>query len=349
MSNWNRFDRFSAILSGEPADRPAVAAWQHFVPDEAEPKALAAATQRYTEQFDWDWVKINPRFTYLPEVWGFAYDYSDYTDVAPRLVKAPITGPDQLDRITPQRVTVTPSLAEQLELVRRLRAAIPDRPLLQTVFSPWSQLLYFVGGGQTAQVDPLARPSVAQGVIQAAGADNVHRALTAITQTVANYITEVVRAGADGVFYAVLGSAAPGQTTAQEFAAFSTPYDLEALEAAQGHHVVLHTCGAHSDPARFAGYPAQAIHWDQHAEGNPGLDLDLNQALVGGVSNDAIRDNDVALVERQAGNALAATAGRPFLLAPACSTPITASAAALTALRTAVETPVPAPAPASAR
>lgn len=83
MSNWSKQDRFRALLSGERADRPIVSGWRHFIDKEQTAEDLAATTISFTKQYDWDWVKINPRATYLAEAWGNQYDFADYQTVFP--------------------------------------------------------------------------------------------------------------------------------------------------------------------------------------------------------------------------------------------------------------------------
>ena len=109
------------------------------------------------------------------------------------------------------------------------------------------------------------------------------------------------------------------------------------LSAASGAHRILHTCGPASNPEWFDDYPADAVHWDQHAAGNPDVNLALRAVPVGGVAHTLFGAQDAATVGVQARAALARTRGRAFLLAPACSVPITVDDASLAALRDAVE------------
>lgn len=70
MSEWSKQDRFNALLSGERADRPIGSGWRHFIDKEQTADDLAETTISFTKKYDWDWVKINPRATYLAEAWG---------------------------------------------------------------------------------------------------------------------------------------------------------------------------------------------------------------------------------------------------------------------------------------
>lgn len=84
MSVWSKQERFQAILSGELADRPIVSGWRHFIDKEQNAEDLASSTISFTDKYNWDWVKINPRATYLAEAWGNEYNFADYRTVFPR-------------------------------------------------------------------------------------------------------------------------------------------------------------------------------------------------------------------------------------------------------------------------
>jgi uroporphyrinogen decarboxylase len=104
-----------------------------------------------------------------------------------------------------------------------------------------------------------------------------------------------------------------------------------------GAHRILHTCGPTSNAQWFDDYPTDAVHWDQHAAGNPDVDLGLRPVPVGGVAHTLFGAHDSSAVGGQARAALALARGRPFILAPACSVPTTADDASTAALRAAVE------------
>lgn len=56
-------ERVEAALKGEPVDRVPVSAWRHFVPEEISAERLAAVSLAHFREFDWDWLKLNPRAT----------------------------------------------------------------------------------------------------------------------------------------------------------------------------------------------------------------------------------------------------------------------------------------------
>ncbi|RSK54634.1 uroporphyrinogen decarboxylase family protein [Bacillus canaveralius] len=337
MGEWNKKQRFAALLSGERADRPIVSGWRHILDKEQNAKDLAEATVAFTKQFDWDWVKINPRATYYAESWGNTYDFQDYRSVFPKQTRAVIQKASDVWDIHEKKAIESTPLKEQLEAVKQIRQGLPDTPLVQTIFSPLTVLLFLAG--QSAYVNDTVYGSENPVTIAALLSEQrtgVHRALHAIAMTLADYVIELNRAGADGIFYAVTGTANPDMFEAAAFNEFSRPYDLIVLEAAQQGKRILHTCGAHAQPERFSDYPIDGISWDTKAAGNPDLDAALNATKIGGVDHALFAANDIGRIHAQAEEALSIMANQPFILAPNCSIPVNVTDEALIQLRQSV-------------
>ena len=338
-------ERVEAALKGEATDRVPVSAWRHFVPDEISVEQLAAASLRHFHEFDWDWLKLNPRATYYAEAWGNRYDFGDYQSVFPRLLGGPLGSPADLDGIAP----VSPTggvFGEHLDLVRRVKAGIGEAHFVQTVFSPLSVLAFLLAhperhdaeGLLQAQYDGL-RHAIAE------NPQGVHHALAVITDVLAAYAAAAVDAGASGIFFAIVKLARQGVLSESEYARFGRPYDLRVLQAVQGAPFnLLHVCGPRVYFDSVLDYPVHAINWATLNQDNPtvGSAQCLTQrALIGGVDELSTLQTgtpDEVIAEAQA--AIRATGGRRFLLAPGCGTRMDVPAANLHALRRAVELPL---------
>ncbi len=337
----DRRSEFRELLAGRSRSRFLTAAWQHFVGEEYDPLRFATATVEFTRAWDWDWVKINPRAVYYSEAWGSRYDPDDYAGVVPRLVAPAIQTVADLTRIRPLDPAENPVFAEHLLSARLIREQLPDRALVQTVFSPLSVLLQLAGlplypgdvvNGSTTPFthDDLLRSDP----------DGVHAALAAISQTLADYVAALLApldqggAGLDGIFFAVTGTASAGHFTADQFDAYSRQYDRRVLDATGDGVVVFHTCRADSHPEWFADYPIDALHWDQFLPGNPAVATDFGVTPVGGVSYDLFGvGGDRAEVARQLDETLAHGPVRQFLLSPSCTIPTPADPDSLRRLR----------------
>lgn len=330
MSVWSKQDRFQAILSGELADRPIISGWRHFIDKEQNAEDLAESTIAFTKTYDWDWVKINPRATYLAEAWGNQYDFADYETVFPRQLTTAVPAASNLWDLEVKKASQTASLLEHLDAVRKIRQGLPDTPLIQTVFSPLTVLLFIVGRSAyvTKTVFGIEQPVTLESLFTEHRAA-AHHALHAIALTLADYVQELKQAGADGLFYAVTGTAHPGLFDAAKFDELSKPYDSIVLEAAGYGKNILHTCGAHAQPEKFNDYRIDGISWDTEAEGNPGLDANLKATKVGGVDHGLFAGKDVEQIEQQAKAALDKMKNQPFILSPNCAIPLSVTDEAL--------------------
>ena len=156
MPELSKRERVDAALKGEAVDRVPVSAWRHFLADEYAAEPLARVTLKHYHNYDWDWIKINPRATYYAEAWGNRYDFSDYDSVVPRLLDGPLHSPADLEKIT----TINPTagvFAEQLDLVRLVKAGIGDAHFLQTVFSPLSVLSFLISRPRFHKIEEFSR------------------------------------------------------------------------------------------------------------------------------------------------------------------------------------------------
>lgn len=335
-------ERVEAALAGAPVDRVPVAAWRHFVPEERAPETLAAAHLRFFQEFDWDWLKVNPRATYYAEAWGNRYDFDDYAGVFPRLVGGPLISPSDLDAVRPVSPTAG-VFGEHLELLRLIGRGIGGAHYVQTIFSPLSVLAFLAARPEahTREQASKAQPAAVRRLIEE-NPRGVHAALAAIAETLAGYAARCVDAGASGIFFAIVRLARRGVLTRDEHAIFGRPYDLRVLEAVRGAPFnLLHVCGPEAYLDQVADYPVHAINWAAIGQGNPGLAearAQLDLALVGGIDEAGVLQTGAPEeVVAAARAAIRASGGRRFLLAPGCGAALDVPAASLRALRQSVE------------
>lgn len=338
MTQVSKRERVEAALKGEVVDRVPVSAWRHFIPEERQVHTLAQVSLKHFTEFDWDWLKVNPRATYYAEAWGNRYDYEQYDSVLPRLIEGPLHRPADLAKIS----EVNPTggvFAEQIELVRQVKAGIGDAHFLQTLFSPLSVLAFLVARPKhhtvaeavQAQYDGLRH------YIQE-NPQGVHQALQVITNTLAHYATALIDAGASGLFYAIVKLARQGVLSEAEYAEFGRPYDLQVLQAVQGAPFnLLHVCGVSVYFDALSDYPVHAINWAAIGQNNPTIgeaSQRYDRALVGGVDEfGALQTGTPVDVINEAVGAIQATKGRHLLLTPGCGTSMNVPSVNLHALR----------------
>ena len=331
----NKAERVEAAL-----DRVPVSAWGHLLPAETSTDTLAQATITFAKEYDWDWVKVNPRASYFAEAWGSEFDLKDYHGVLPRFVRNrhdPFD-PGSLKPVGPE-VKVW---ADHISALKTIRQGLPGVPFVQTVFSPASVLGYLAG-----------RPSDHS---QAAAAQNhadtlihlirtqpaaVHHALGVIADSLASLAIASIEAGASGIFFAITKLARTGGLSPEEFAEFGRPYDIRVLNAVKSARFnVLHLCGTHTYWDSVQDYPVRAINWAAAGAGNPSLAAARQRsglALIGGLDElGAIQNGSPAEVREATLAALAQGGRQKFLLSPGCCVEPNVPPANLRAFRDAV-------------
>ena len=157
METLSKRDRLQALMNGEPADRPPVTVWHHFLQEETDADAFVKAPAKFQAAYDWDLIKINPRAVCFTETWGNRYDYSEYIGYGPKCVEHVLTASQDLEKITRKPLAGTP-LGEQVEIVRKLRQLAGEEvPIIQTIYSPLAVVLNLTGTRMIGRYRPAPR------------------------------------------------------------------------------------------------------------------------------------------------------------------------------------------------
>jgi uroporphyrinogen decarboxylase len=325
-SKLSKRDRLTRTVLGRPVDRLPVALWRHFFVEETSRAGLVEAMVRWQQDYDWDFLKINPRACYHVQDWGNRYEYSGSPAVPPSLVRNAVHSADgfrHLDRLDPtgERGRPAPVLAEHLEAVTDIRRALgPEVPLLMTVFTPMSLAAELAGGPEDLRV------------LIDEDAEAVHAGLRTLTDTFADFATRCLDAGADGLFLATTHVGTTATFALETYEEFGRPYDLEVLDAAaDAPFNLLHVCKPRAMIRELAEYPVALLNWDSAHPTNPDLaevaplatgpygQLE-GKALVGGLERDLFAEPDglAALLEQLAA-ARRAMGERPFVVGSTCT------------------------------
>ncbi len=316
-------ERVLATIRGERTDRAPFAVWRHFYPQEADPRALAETTVAFTKRHRLDLVKFNPRAHYHGEPWGTRYAYAG--SEKPRLVKNAIERTADWARID-RRGTGEPAFQEMLTGLRLVRVALPDVPLVATIFTPLGALAR------------LATPEQVLDDIRE-HADAVIPALDAVADTFRALATAACET-CDGIFLATTPAASRSYLTDDEYRRFGIPYDLRVLDGARGARLnVLHVCGDDAPVIALArAYDVAAVSWDAFGHANPPVDAFLaavpGKAAVGGISDAAWQDPAQARLDAR--TALERSGGRRWIAAGRCTIPVDARPDAIDAARDAL-------------
>lgn len=314
--------RLESCLSGKKTDRPPVALWRHFPVDDQTPEALAAATLRWQEIYDWDLVKVTPASSFCLKDWGVEDAWKGDGEGTRAYTKRIVFQPEDWSRLTALGPD-SPRLAAQLKCLALIRKKLPrETPLVQTIFSPLAQAKN-LAGGETLLTHLRQHP------------EQVKHGLQVIAETTRAFIAAARETGIDGLFYAVQHAQAQLLTEA-EFFEFGRSFDLPVLEAAKPLWLnLLHLHGENVYFDAVADYPVQVINWHDR-DTSPSLSEALSRfpgALCGGLRRETMVYQDAAAVRAEALDAVEQTGGRRLLLGTGCVVPIIAPHGNLLAAR----------------
>ena len=306
-------ERVRAALRGGALDRPPVSCWGHVYHRESSAVELVDATLELQREFEWDWIKLNPRKHYHVEPWGVSYRYSGVPDQKPALAAWPVREASDWAAIG-ERPHDRGALGEQIEAVTLLRHALPGIPIVATVFTPLAVLAEMVERPGDLKRHMGSHP------------DLVRRALAAVTATYERFAPALLAAGADGIYLATTDWASRDLMSPEEYAAWARPSDLRILASVAGAPFnVLHVCKRRNLLFELADYPVAAFSWDATDPTNPTLAdalARLGGAVMGGLSHEgALRDADPARALAELKRGLEMTGGRRWLVGPGCSIP----------------------------
>lgn len=263
MSKLSHRERLLTILAGERPDRHAGSLWRHFYHMENSAEGTAEAMLWFQREYDWDFMKINPRADYHIEDWGFEQVWSKNEFEKHRKTKFPITGIRDWQKIRPLSLN-SPVLAEHLKVVSLIRKrSDKELPLLMTVFTPLA-----IAGRMVERDEMLVEH------LQKAP-ELVESALRAITETFVRFVSELRNAGADGIFFATTDWASSDYLTWTDYERFGLPYDLPVINAAGDDAInLLHVCHSNCFLTELSSrsYPAKMINWNSFDPTNLPLD-----------------------------------------------------------------------------
>jgi uroporphyrinogen decarboxylase len=304
----SKTERVTAALKGQAVDRAPVSAWWHDYKREWSLAELAEATLEYYRKYGWDYIKVNPRFSYYAEDWGATY--RRYDDRMPEIDHPAVSSPEDLRRLGALDGTAG-AFAEQLEALRLIAGGLSgEAPFIQTVFSPLAVITRLTGS--TKYVQKLMREAP----------DELEAALGTVEQTMTAYARACLDTGASGIFYAAVEWGSADNISWGDYQRFGRPFDMRILEAVSGAPFnVLHVCRERNHLRRLLDYPVAAFHWDVHGAGNPNFTDVLSttsKAVMGGVAVRTLREGDPSDVRAEANKAMAEAQVR-FLLAGGCS------------------------------
>lgn len=306
----NKRERLEAALAGQPVDQLPVALWRHFPGDDQQPEWLAAATVAFQRRWDFDFVKVTPASSFQIKDWGVQDVWTGNIEGTRQYIHRPIERHG--DWLALKALDArSGALGRQLRCLKMIVDALPDTPVIQTVFSPLAQMKNLAG--DRLLIDLRLHPA------------EFKAGLETVTQSTINFVREIAATGAAGVFYAVQHASA-ALLSRDEYAAFGREYDLRVLSELSGLWLnVMHVHGERLHFDLVADYPMQVWNWHDRETApslKEGLAL-IKGAACGGIARDMVmlRGRPEA-VREQVQEAIAQTGGRRYIVGTGCVTMI---------------------------
>ena len=346
MEDMSKWERVKAALKGKPVDRVPISCFMHnYAAENGSPDVLAAHLIKQNSNYGWDFIKIQLGYTWYAEAWGCKYnwDSSWCVDIGPQpiLDTLPVKRGDDLGRLKKpdsKSGVITNQVKVASILSKNLKGELP---VIQTTFSPLmivNMLQGWVGESaiQTAMAQKYMRETP----------ELMHHALSVISQTMADYARESVRAGADGIFMTTSPWTQDWMTD-DEYLTFGKPYELPIYKAAleEGATLnVLHICKDNIFFDALLDYPVQLIQFENTSPRNPSLCEAMartEKALWAGVSHRSdspLVIGPIEAIAAQVHSALDETGGRRFVLGAVCTFSPSTPEAHIRALKEAIYT-----------
>ncbi|MCH7800195.1 MAG: hypothetical protein IIC24_01495 [Chloroflexi bacterium] len=277
VDQMTRWERVRAALTGGDVDRIPISLWRHFWGQETTAQGLSDAMMGFQNEYDWDFMKINPRASYHAEDWGLKMRFSGSDSQSHETVDWPVKSPADWRKIERLDPTVG-ALGEQLQALELIaKQAGGEVPLLMTVFTPLAVAAQLAGSA-----DAMSR-------LIDDDPDALKPALDAITETLSAFAGKVMDRGAAGLFFATTAWASYDRLSDDDYASLGRPYDLRVLEAvSDAEFNVLHVCNSDNMLTELRDYPVDAYNWDALDDTNvwvlEGAKITL-KAVIGGLSH----------------------------------------------------------------
>jgi uroporphyrinogen decarboxylase len=310
----NHRERIENCLSGVHTDLTPVALWRHFPVDDQYPEKLAAATASFQKKYEFDLIKVSPASSFCIKDWGGEDVWTGNPEGSRQYNGAVIQNPEDWYRL-PILDPYKGHLNNQLTSLKLLlKEFSPFTPVIQTIFSPLSQAKNLVGKNNLAFHMRKYPEALMAG-------------LETITKSTLLFLEETMKAGIDGVFYAIQ-HAQYDLINLQEFEQFQKKYDREILESANNLWLNLgHIHGENIMFEQVASYPFHVLNWHDQVT-RPSLSE--AKGLFNGVVCGGLRQWETMVlgtpeqVELESRKAIESTEGKRMILGTGCVLPITA-------------------------
>lgn len=251
----NKIQRVRAALEGKTPDRVPASFWFHFPEDQAHGEESVKAHINYFRQADLDFLKIMNEHHYR--------------------VQTDIKNPVDWRKIKPAPIS-SDFYQAQLDEIKMITDELAGECLTTTtIFNP------FASGNHAS--DKLVTEHLK------ADPDSVNIGLGTIAESLAEFASACLDAGADGIYFSAQGGEVD-RFDEQTFLNFIKPHDLTVLNAVKdrGELNITHICRDNIRLHLYSNYPGDVINWASTAKNNIPLAAGkklFDRTILGGLDN----------------------------------------------------------------
>jgi uroporphyrinogen decarboxylase len=259
-------ERLTKTIAGEPTDRPPVALWRHFPGDDLRAADLARATIDFQRAYDWDMLVFQPADTYAVADYPLQERWEGTTDGSRHITRRAVQRSLEWTELRPLDPT-RGALARHIESLRLVCEALPDTPILLTIYTALDQAAMLAGW------DTLITHIRTQ-------QDRVRSGLNILTENMLRLLETIRKFALAGVCL-VASSASYNLLSEEEYRAFGLPYDRKIIDTIpQRCWLNLLRLGGDAPMFRLmSALPVHAVQW-RDRETEP--DLSLGKSLITG-------------------------------------------------------------------
>ena len=313
VQTMNHWERIRATLKGEEVDRPAASFWCHYFDRENTAEKLAASMLDHQKKYDWDFMKVQARSTYIMEAFGLEVFYEDSGKHG--VTKRPCVTAEDLARLTVPDVNAGP-LGETIEAAKMINEGLKGEvPLMWSIYSPAVIASRLMPSEEDFLHCLYEHPEKAQ------------HAMDVVGETLIKLSQELVKAGVNAFFYGTNSWATKDVLSVDDYRKHIAAHDLRVLNAlpeAGSEFTLLHVCRNNCMVKDLANYPVQILNWDARGEGNPSLsevrEVAGGRTVMGGVNYDRRLVDATPRQAKAEVNALITAMGKKnFIVGGGCS------------------------------
>jgi len=249
-------ERMKAFLEKKPVDKVGAAGWLHMPVVDRYVDKFVKETIAFTDQNQWDFIKVMPNGHYFPEAYGADIEFlEDPTRWSGNIRRYPIETPEDAANLAILDPEENPVFAREVSVVKALAEHYKGSvPVLPTLFTPLTWI-------QEMSQSTVPGPTLA---MIRNHKKELHKGLQALLETSKKLADAYIDAGADGFFIASQ-FASKDFITEEEFDEFCKPYD-EALIDHINKKTWFNIMHVHGEKnlymEKFANYNVQALNWE---------------------------------------------------------------------------------------